>query len=329
MKAQIIRSYGGPEVFETADIPRPEVKPGHIIISVAATSINPVDYKVRQHGPGIAPELPAVLHGDVAGTVAEVGEGVTRFKVGDEVYACAGGVRGTGGALAEYMLADAGLVALKPQSLTMAEAAALPLVVLTAWEGLVDQVKIEPGQTILVHAATGGVGHIVIQLAKAFGAKVFATASSDKKLEIGRGLGADVVINYKTTGVEEYVKEYTGGKGFDIVFDTVGGKNLEASFQAVRIHGQVASNAAGGSHDLSALSNKAANLHVVFMLLPMLTGQGRAHHGEILTEVAKLVDAGKVRPLVDPRQFTFEEVAEAHRYAESGNQVGKVVLTRA
>jgi len=202
-------------------------------------------------------------------------------------------------------------------------------VVLTAWEGLVDQVKIEPGQTILVHAATGGVGHIVIQLAKAFGAKVFATASSDKKLEIGRGLGADVVINYKTTGVEEYVKEYTGGKGFDIVFDTVGGKNLEASFQAVRIHGQVASNAAGGSHDLSALSNKAANLHVVFMLLPMLTGQGRAHHGEILTEVAKLVDAGKVRPLVDPRQFTFEEVAEAHRYAESGNQVGKVVLTRA
>lgn len=328
MKAQIIRRFGGPEVFETADIPRPEIKPGHIIINVAATSINPVDYKVRQFGPGIAPELPAILHGDVAGTVAEVGEGVTRFKVGDEVYACAGGVRGTGGALAEYMLADASLVALKPQSLTMAEAAALPLVAITAWEGLVDMAKIGPDHSILVHAATGGVGHIAIQIARAFGAKVFATASSDEKLAIGRELGADVVINYKTTGVEDYVKEYTGAKGFDIVMDTIGGKNLETSFKAVRIHGQVVSNAAGGSHDLGDLSGKSATLHAVYMLLPMLTGEGRAHHGEILTELAKLVDTGKIRPLVDPKTFTFEQVAEAHRHAESGDQVGKVVLTR-
>src|SRR3954469_15932565 len=139
MKAQIIRRFGGPEVFETADIPRPEVKPGYVLINVAATSINPVDYKVRQHGPPIAPELPAVLHGDVTGTIAEVGEGVTRFKPGDEVYACAGGVKGTGGALAEYMLADADLVSLKPESLTMAQAAALPLVSITAWEGLIDR----------------------------------------------------------------------------------------------------------------------------------------------------------------------------------------------
>ena len=328
MKAQIIHRFGGPEVFEAADIPRPQVKPGFVLINVAATSINPVDYKVRQNGPAIAPELPAVLHGDVAGTIAKVGEDVTGFKPGDEVYACAGGVKGMGGALAEYMLADAALVALKPKSLTMAQAAALPLVSITAWEGLVDRAKVQPGQSVLVHAATGGVGHIAIQLAKAFQAKVYATASNEEKLAIARELGADGGINYRTTPVWDYVREYTGGKGFDIVLDTVGGKNLETSFEAPRIHGQVVSIQSGGQHDLSSLNSKAATFHAVFMLLPMLTGQGRARHGEILAEVAKLVDDGKVRPLVDPKSFTFARVAEAHRYAESGQQVGKVVLTR-
>lgn len=328
MKVQIIRNFGKPEVFETAEIPRPEVKPGYVLINVAATSVNPVDYKLRQYGAPIAPDLPAVLHGDVAGTIVEVGEGVSRFKLGDEVYACAGGVKGEGGALAEYMLADADLVALKSKSLTMAQAAALPLVSITAWEALVDRSNVQAGQTVLVHAATGGVGHIAIQLAKAFGAKVFTTASSNEKLAIARELGADVGINYKTTAVEDYVKEQTDGKGFDIVFDTVGGENLENSFEAPRIHGQVISIQAGGQHNLDGINSKAATFHVVFMLLPMLTGQGRARHGEILTEVAKLVDEGKIRPLVDPKSFTFEQVAEAHRYAESGEQIGKVVLTR-
>ncbi len=328
MKSQVIRRFGGAEVFEAADIARPEIKPGQVLINVAATSINPVDYKVRQHGGAIAPELPAVMHGDVAGTIAEIGEGVTRFKPGDEVYGCAGGVKGTGGALAEYMLADADLVALKPKSLTMAQAAALPLVSITAWEGFVDRAKVQPGQSVLVHAATGGVGHIAIQLARASGAKVYATASTEEKLAIAREPGSDAAINYKTTSVEGYVKEQTSGQGFDIVFDPVGGKNLEISFQASRIHGQVISIQSGGQHDLSSLNAKAATLHAVFMLLPMLTGQGRARHGEILIEVARLVDEGKVRPLIDPKSFTFNQVAKAHRHAESGDQVGKVILSR-
>jgi NADPH:quinone reductase len=329
MKAQVIKQFGDANVFETIELPRPEVISGHVLIRVAATSVNPVDYKIRRgSASGIAPAFPAVIQGDVAGVIEEVGEGVTSFKPGDEVYACAGGVKGTGGALAEYMLADADLVAFKPKSLTMVEAAALPLVSITAWEGLIDRAKIQPGQTVLVHAATGGVGHIGIQLAKAFGAKVFATASSDEKLEIARQLGADIAINYRQKTVAEYVAEYTNGKGFDVVFDTVGGETLAKSFEAAALNGTVVSISTSQTYDLSPLHRKGLSLHVVFMLIPMLHNMGRASHGKILTEVAKLVDEGKVRPLIDSKIFNFDEAELAHRHLESGQAIGKVVLKR-
>ncbi|WP_088240485.1 zinc-dependent alcohol dehydrogenase family protein [Calothrix rhizosoleniae] len=327
MKAQVIKEFGNASVFQTVELPRPEVIPGHVLIRVAATSINPVDYKIRRgSASALAPAFPAVLQGDVAGVIEEVGEGVTSFKSGDEVYACAGGVKGTGGALADYMLADADLVALKPKSLTMLEAAALPLVSLTAWEGLIDKAQIQPGQTVLVHAATGGVGHIGIQIAKAFGAKVFATASSDQKLELARKLGADVAINYRQQTIEEYVAEYTDGKGFDVVFDTVGGENLTKSFAAAKLNGKVVSISTSQTYDLSPLHRKGLSLHVVFMLIPMLHNLGRAHHGKILTELAKLVDEGKIFPLIDPKEFSFDQAELAHRHLESGQTIGKVVL---
>lgn len=327
MKAQIIRRFGGPEVFEEADVPRPRTVPGHVLIRVEATSVNPVDCKVRRNGPPFAPDLPAILHGDVAGVVEEVGDGVKSFEPGDEVYACAGGVKGTGGALAEFMLADADLVAKKPRSLPMVEAAALPLVSITAWEGLVDRAKVGPGQNVLVHGGAGGVGHVGVQLAKLAEAKVFATGSSEGKLRIAKGLGADEAINYRKRSVEEYVAEHTDGKGFDVVFDTVGGENLERSFEAARPNGTVVSTSTRQKHDLSAMHGKGLTLHVVFMLVPMIHGTGKARHGQILSEVAGLVDAGKLRPLIDERRFRFSEVAEAHRLSESGRAVGKVVLS--
>jgi NADPH2:quinone reductase len=193
MKAVAVNNFGPPQVFQVMELPEPELKPGHVLIKVAASSVNPIDFKIRSGAvKGLAPDFPAILHGDVAGIVAAVGAGVTAFKPGDEVYGCAGGVKGLGGALADYMLADADLVALKPASLSMAEAAALPLVAITAWLGLFDRARLEAGQTILVHAATGGVGHIALQLAKQAGAKVFTTGSSEEKLRIGQELGADV-----------------------------------------------------------------------------------------------------------------------------------------
>lgn len=329
MKVQVIEQFGEPNVFKTMDLPQPKVIPGHVLIRVAATSVNPVDFKIRAGVvKDIAPDFPAVLHGDVAGVIEAVGEGVSAFKPGDEVYACAGGVKGLGGAIAEFLLADAALVARKPKSLSMQEAAALPLVSITAWEGLIDRAKVHAEQNVLIYGATGGVGHIGLQLAKWAGAKVFATASSEKKMAIAHQLGADVVINYHEQTVEEYVTEHTDGKGFDVVFDTVGNDNLQNAFKAAAVNGTVVSTLALSTQDLSLVHAKGLTLHVVFMLIPMLHGVGRTHHGEILSKLAQLVDEGKIRPLLDPKSFSFADVAEAHRYAESGQAIGKLTLTQ-
>ncbi|MCY9141172.1 zinc-dependent alcohol dehydrogenase family protein [Peribacillus frigoritolerans] len=327
MKAQIIQSFGDPSVFQLEEVSKPELKPGHVLIQVKASSVNPIDTKVRAGAvPAVAPEFPAVLHGDVAGLVSAVGEGVTEFKVGDEVFGCAGGFKGTGGALAEFMLADADLLAHKPKNLTMEEAAALPLVAITAWEALFNRAHLVPGQDILIHAATGGVGHVAIQLAKWQGATVYTTASSQEKLEIGTRLGADVTINYREESVHDYVLKYTDGKGFDVVFDTVGGENLDRSFEAAAVHGTVAAIAARSTHDLSPVHSKGLSLHVTFMLLKILNKDMHKQYGEILKKVAKVVEEGKLSPLVDPNIFTFDEVSKAHEYMESGKAIGKIVL---
>lgn len=328
MQAIIINEFGDPNVFQVVQVPRPEVCARHVLIRVEASSVNPHDYNVRKGfaPPDIAPAFPAILHGDVAGTIEEVGEGVTAFHPGDEVYACAGGVKGTGGALADYMLADADLVALKPKSLSMAQAAALPLAALTAWEGLVDRARVQAEQAVLVHGATGGVGHLAIQLAKARGARVFATASTTEKARIAHALGADVTIEYRTQPVAEYVAEYTDGKGFDIVFDSVGGANFAQSVEAAAIHGTVISIVPNATLDLSSMLFRGISLYIVFMYIPLLHGLGRAAHGRILTELAKLVDEGKVRPLIDEHIFALKDVAAAHQFLESGRALGKVVL---
>lgn len=328
MKAQIIRSFGEPSVFQLEDISKPVLKPGHVLVEVKASSVNPIDTKVRAGAVlAVAPEFPAILHGDVAGIVCAVGEGVTKFTIGDEVYGCAGGFKGTsGGALAAFMLADVDLLAHKPKNLTMVEAAALPLVSITAWEALFNRARLIAGQNILIHGATGGVGHIAIQLAKWIGANVYTTASSEKKLEIARRLGADVAINYREESVQDYVQKHTAGKGFDVVFDTVGGENLDRSFEAAAVHGTVAAIAARSTHDLSPVHAKGLSLHVTFMILKILNPDLHKDYGEILQRITHVVEEGKLRPLVDSTIFTFDEVAEAHQYLESGKALGKVVL---
>ncbi len=252
---------------------------------------------------------------------------VTEFKIGDEVFGCAGGFRGTGGgALAEFMLADVDLLAHKPKNLTMEEATALPLVSITAWEALFNRARLIPGQDILIHGATGGVGHIAIQLAKWGGATVYTTASSQEKLEIGTRLGADVTINYREESVHDYVQKYTNGKEFDVVFDTVGGENLDRSFEAAAVHGTVTAIATRSTHDLSPVHSKGLSLHVTFMLLKILNKDMHKHYGEILKKVARVVEEGKLRPLLDSNIFTFDEVSKAHEYMESGKAIGKIVL---
>jgi len=329
MKAMVIHRFGGPGVFSPAEMSKPALKAGQVLVEVHASSVNPIDYKLRKGlFPAIAPPFPAVLHGDVAGVVVKAAKGVQQFVPGDEVYGCAGGVAGHGGALADYMACPAALLAKKPKTLTFAEAAALPLAGITAWEAMIDRAQVRPGQRVLVHGGTGGVGHLALQIAKWAGSRVYATASSADKLRLAKSLGADGTIDYKTEPVEEYVARHTRGKGFDVVFDTVGGQNLMTSFEAAGLGGTVAAIAARGKADLTPLHMKALTLHAVFMLIPLLKGIGRDHHGKILSQLALLVDEGHVRPLLDEERFSFAEVGAAHRKLERGRAVGKIVLTR-
>ena len=313
--------------FTTETYADTELGPGQVLISVKAASVNVVDTKIRDGMRAIANDPPVVLGCDVAGVVTKLGPGVSRFAVGDAVYGCAGGVKGEAGSYASAMLADADLLARKPDSLTFQEAAALPLVAITAWDALYTRARVQPGDRLLVHGGTGGVGHIGIQLAKAAGAQVHTTVSSSEKAEIAHALGADKTINYREQSVADYVETHTGGQGYDIVLDTVGGDNIAPSLEAVALNGQVATIVSlGAQPDLSDLHMKNASLHVIFMLLPLLTGQNRATHGRILERLATLVETGAVRPLLDPNQFRLDQVAQAHDHLNSGKAVGKVVL---
>ena len=327
MKAMKLERLGPGVPFEAVDLERRPPGGGEVAIKIHATSVNVVDAKMRNGSGAIAPEAPIVLGCDVAGTIEAVGPGVTGFKIGDAVYGCAGGVKGRDGAYAEYMIADARLIAPKPKTLSFREAAAMPLVAITAWEALVDRANVQPGELVLVHGATGGVGHVGVQLAKALGATVHTTVSSDQKAEVARNLGADEIINYRTESVESYVARATSGEGYAVVFDTVGGDNITPSLNALAVNGRCVSIVSrDATPSLSPLHFKNASLHVVFMLIPMLTGRGLEAHGHILRRLAAMIDHGRIAPLLDQSRFTLDEIGAAHAHLSSGQAIGKVVI---
>jgi NADPH:quinone reductase len=321
MKAYIVETPNGP--FREIELATPKPSSDQVLIKISASGINPLDTKIRAGQGGHAKQqLPAVLGLDMAGIVAAVGSDVSAFKPGDEVYGMVGGVAGLPGTLAEYIIADAALLAHKPRTLTMRQAAALPLVTITAWEGLVDRAQIHASQTVLIHAGAGGVGYSAIQLALARGAKVFSTVSADKR-EIIEALGATAID--RNASVADYVDQYTDGEGFDIVYDTLGGPILDASFLAVkRYTGHVVSCLGWGTHVLAPLSFRAATYSGVFTLLPLLSGKGRANHGHILEEAATLANANRLKPLLAEQNFGTD-IASAYEAVANGSK-GKVVL---
>ncbi|PSL32249.1 zinc-dependent alcohol dehydrogenase family protein [Chitinophaga ginsengisoli] len=324
MKAMVLENYG--EAFKLKELPVPAPAKGQVLVRIAASGINPLDTKIKRGEGKHAKQLvPAILGLDLAGVVVSTGEGVTSFKTGDEVYGMAGGIGGRQGTLAEYAAVDADLLALKPANLSMREAAALPLVFITAWEGLVDRANVKADQRVLIHGGAGGIGHVAIQLARSFGASVFATGSS-KSLQVIESLGA-TPIDYNSLSVKDYVEKYTAGEGFDIVFDTVGGETLDKSFEAVRNYtGHVVSALGWGSHSLAPLSFRGATYSGVFTLLPMLTGKGMKHHGDILREAARLAENGQLKPLLDKRTLALGEAEAAYKAIESGATTGKLVV---
>lgn len=326
MKAMVLNSYGPDAQFEVTEIPDPVATPGHVVVKVAASSVNTVDTMIRNMGADLplSPALPAVLGMDFAGTVTAIGDGVTGFAVGDEVYGCAGGMLDLQGALAEFMVADARLIAHKPKSLSMREAAALPLVGITAYEGL-TRAGVGAGQTVLVQGGAGGVGHIAVQIARHIGATVSATGRGADQMALIKGLGANA-IDFTTQQVDNYVADHTGGAGFDVVFDSVGGANMTNSFAAARLNGHVASTVAMVEMDLTPAHFKGLSLHVVFMLIPMMHDVGRQAHGDILKTLADMADAGALAPIVDETVFKLADIGAAHAHLTGGNAVGKVVV---
>jgi NADPH:quinone reductase-like Zn-dependent oxidoreductase len=324
MQALIVDSANGP--LRLVSIQRPVPGPGQVLVRIKASGVNPLDVKIRSGQAAHARQpLPAVLGMDLAGTVEGMGEGVSGWLPGDEVYAMATGIGGVQGSLAQFAVVDARLLAHKPGNLSMREAAGLPLVLITAWEGLVDRARIRSGQKVLIHGGAGGVGHVAVQIARAFGAQVFATGSAGQQAII-ESFGA-TFIDYRKTSVEDYVAEHTAGEGFDIVYDTVGGETLDASFKAVRVYeGHVVSCLGWGQHSLAPLSFRGATYSGVFTLLPLLTGKGGEHHGQILRDAARLIEAGKLKPLLDPRQFTLQTAEDAHELLAAGAAQGRLVI---
>jgi NADPH2:quinone reductase len=330
MRAIVIRQHGSVEVLEEIELPDPMPRPGHVIIDVKATSVNPVDTKIREGSEGTAGlTFPAILHFDVAGVVSAVGEGVSRFVVGDRVYGAAGGVVGIPGALADRMEADADLLAIMPSNIAFGEAAAIPLVGITAWEALVERASIAPRDEVLIQGGTGGVGHLAVQIARARGARVTAAVSTPDKADLARRLGAEEIILYRDEAIESAVERITGRRGFDVVFDTVGGPSLQTSLKAARIKGHVVTIIGYDTYDLTDMHFKALRLDLVFMPIQLIHGVDRDAHGAILARLAKMVERQELMPVIDSRHaFTAEGARAAHARLESGRSLGKIVIER-
>jgi NADPH:quinone reductase-like Zn-dependent oxidoreductase len=322
MQALVLEAAGEPLRLLQVSTPRPG--PGQVLVRIAASGVNPLDVKIRDGNAGHARHPPpAILGIDLAGTVESVGLGVSRFKAGDEVFGMPGGVGGHQGSLAEYAAVDSDLLARKPANLSLREAAAVPLAFITAWEGLVDRADVQAGQMVLVQGGAGGVGQMVLCIAKARGARPFGVASASRRPMIER---LDAQFVDKSEPVADYVERLTGGRGFDVVFDTAGGTALDASFAAVRRFGHVVSALGWGTHALAPLSFKAASYSGVFTLLPLLSGEGRAHHGEILDQAVKLAEAGQLQISLDPRRFSLDGVENAYTATKNGTMRGKLVV---
>jgi NADPH:quinone reductase len=313
MKAAVLNAFGGAESFEIQTVPKPVPKPEQVLVRVCATSINPVDYQTRRGDYQDLIQLPAIIGVDVSGVIEAVGAAVTEFKVGDEVY-YSPQVFDQSGSYAQYHVADAAIVALKPTNLSHTEAACFPVAGGTAWNCLVIRGNLQVGETVLIHAGAGGVGSIAIQLAKAMGAYVFATCSS-KNRDLVTELGADRAIDYKNEDYVEVIRQETG-LGVDLVLDTIGGKTIQRSLEIIRPFGRLVS-IVDIAEPQSLLEAWGKNLTIHFVF----TSQYRAK----LEALTKLIERNQLRPVIDSI-LPWDRVVEAHQRLERGGMQGKIVL---
>jgi len=329
MRAVVMTATGSPQVLEPRELPKPAVRQaGQVLVRLKAAGVNPIDTKLRRNGTFHPELLPAILGCDGAGVIEAVADDVTGFHPGDEVYYCYGGIGAECGNYAEYAVVDQHALAVKPASLDFEQAAAAPLVLITAWESLYDRARMESGHTVLVHAGAGGVGHVAIQIAREAGARVATTVSTPEKARLVSELGAELPILYRDEDFVEAALRWTDGRGVDIGMDNVGGRLLQATFPAVRIYGDVVSLLLPDQQtDWAVARQRNLRTSLEVMLTPMRIGPEKAihHQSRILEACANLFDAGKLKVHVS-EILPLDEAAKAHERIEAGSTTGKIVL---
>lgn len=330
MQAIVMTAPGSPEVLQLQAVPTPEIEsPTQVLVKLKAAGINPIDTKVRQRGTFIDNGTPDVLGCDGAGVVEAVGSQVSAVQPGDAVYFCFGGLGGSQGNYAEYAVVEEHCLAPKPAALSFEEAAAAPLVLITAWEALYDRARLQAGQTVLVQAGAGGVGHVAVQLAKLQGASVATTVSTTQKADFVKSLGADLPILYRQKDVVKAILDWTNGEGVDVAFDTVGGETFYRSAEAVKVYGDLVTllqpNDTG---NLKAARQRNLRIGLELMLTPMLMNlrEEQAEQATILKQCARMFDRGELNVQLT-RVYPLAEAARAHADLEAGSMTGKLVLT--
>lgn len=331
MKAVLMTEPGTPEVLQLQEVSKPKIKTDtEILVKLKAAGVNPIDTKLRSRGSFYPEKMPAILGCDGAGIIEAMGAGVTRFKVGDAVYFCDGGLGDETGNYAEYTVVEEQFVSLKPESISFAEAAAAPLVLITAWESLYDRGRLQPGQRVLIHAGAGGVGHIAIQLAKLQGAEVATTVSSAESAAFVKQLGVDLAINYKETDFVQQILEWTDGEGVDLAFDTVGKDTFYKTIPAVKLYGDLVTILEPDTRIGNLKEARLRNLRIglELMLTPMLQRlvEEQKDQAKILQQSARLISQEKLKINLH-QTFPLEKAAEAHRFLEAGGMIGKIALT--
>jgi NADPH2:quinone reductase len=330
MRAVLMNTPGDPDVLKIADIPKPKIAdPSGVLVKLHAAGVNPIDAKVRKLNMYYPDKLPLILGCDGAGVVEAIGSSVMRVRPGDEVFFFNNGLGGAPGTYAEYTVVQEDYLALKPKNITMLEAAGIPLALITAWEALLDRGNLQKGQSILIHAGAGGVGHIAIQLAHYFDARIAATVSNPQKVEFVQSFGAELAINYRQQDFAEVVLNWTNGQGVGLAMDTVGGETFCKSFAATQLYGRVVT-LLSTSCDVKSLNvARLRNLIIgyVQMTAPLYLGlhSGRIAQTRILERGARLLEQKLLKVHVD-HTLPLEQAAEAHRLIEAGHTTGKIIL---
>ncbi|MDQ6954875.1 MAG: zinc-dependent alcohol dehydrogenase family protein [Mariprofundaceae bacterium] len=334
MRAMMIHKAGAANLLQAIDIHKPSItEPNQVLVQVFAAGVNPIDSKLRGNGMFFPDAYPAILGCDGAGVVEAVGSDVDVFSPGDAVYYCYGGLgqrheQQSQGNYAEYIVVPSEFLARKPESMGYLQAAAAPLILITAWESLFDRAALQSGQKVFIHAGAGGVGHVAIQLAKIAGCEVAATVSDGEKEAFVRQLGADKVIDYTREDVAEALLAWTDGKGVNVALDTVGGDAFEQLIPAMAHYSDLVSILqVPKTSNWKALRMKNVRVSQELMLAPMLSDikAGAQHHAAILEQCAQLIDAEKLQVHVS-KILPLEDAAQAHQMIEKGHMQGKIVL---